>query len=350
MYAAPRGGLLAGLAGSKSGLALKIGGKGSWRRWDGALLAERDGARLAALRLTNLSGRYGALGLVWPGDLLTGLAARAAGGSVALAASGTLKNSVFQGNANLIGEGLALRGSGAADLGENRFDAMRYDALVRDPERLFPGARLDGAQLNGTLDGPFRDLTIEHRLTATLLTIDQVRIEQLTQEGRANLRDGALILPLDAAAQRVVTGDASLDSRLAAPSAKGTLTIAGNNLSSDDLLLAVPGITARLALRGDMAREGYGLAGQVAARGLALTDLGTADADGRIVLKFGKLPWTLDARLAGRMVRVDNATLTSLAGTGIRFGGDISLGAKRPLLFQQATLSGSKLSLGVAGR
>ncbi len=349
-YNAPSGGLLAGLAGAQGALALKLGGAGSWRRWQGALLAERDGKRLAALRLTNMSGRYGVLGLTWPEDLLTGLAARAAGGEVAVAASGTLAASVFSGNVNLTGEGLALRGEGSVDLGENRFDAVRFDAAVRDPERLFPGTRLEGARLTGTLDGSFRDMTIDHRLTAALVMIDSTRIENVTQTGRAIFDGTTLTLPLDAAAARVVTGDPALDPRLATPRAKGTLRLAGNSIASDDLMLSVPGLAAKLALRGDMAREGYGLAGQAAARGLALQNLGTVDAEGRVVLKFGKLPWTLDAQLAGRMVRVDNATLTSLAGTGIRFGGNISLGGQRPLLFERATLSGSKLSLGLAGR
>jgi translocation and assembly module TamB len=349
-YSAPKGGLLAELAGAENSLDLAIGGKGDWRRWDGALLAAQDGQRLAALKLTNRSGRYGVLGLAWPDGLLSGAAARAAGDSVAVAASGTLVNSVLKGDANLIGQGLAVQGSGAADLGRNRFDGLQIKAAVRAPERLIPGLRLEGTRLAATLDGPFRDLTIDHRLTAARVTSGSTRFEGLAQSGMAAYDEAGWRLPLQLTAERIVTGNASFDPRLVKLRLGGTVTLAGTRLAADELALAAPGLTARLVLRGDTARGGYALAGPVAARGLALANLGTADAQGRILFKFGGQPWTLEAQLTGRMASVTNATLTTLAGTGITFAGNVSLGGGRPLLFERATLRGSKLTLALSGR
>ena len=352
-YNAPKGGLLAGLAGANRDMRLGIGGKGSWRRWDGALLAEADGKRVAALRLSNRSGTYGALGMGWPEGMLTGFAGRAAGSSVALAASGTLRDKVLDGNVRLIGEGLAVQGKGAVDLAGNRFRAMTIDARARDPERLFPGARLEDARLNATLDGAFSQLTIPHRLTIARITSGTTRIETLLQSGTASWDGTRWTLPLDASAMRIVTGDPAVDAKLVQPRVRGPVTLTGSQIAADSLSISVPGIAARLALRGDTTRGGYALAGPLAARAVALTDLGSADAEGRITVKFGKAPWTLDAQLDGRMARVDNATLTTLttlAGSGIRFGGHFTLGRGQPLLFERATLSGSKLVLGLAGR
>ena len=123
-YNAPQGGLLAGLTGANRAIRLGIGGKGSWRRWDGALLAEADGKRLAALRLTNRAGTYGALGLGWPEGMLSGMAGRAAGNTVAISASGTFADRLWDGDIRLIGEGLAVQGRGAVDLAGNRVKAM----------------------------------------------------------------------------------------------------------------------------------------------------------------------------------------------------------------------------------
>lgn len=81
-YTAPKGGFLAGLAGVQRDLALRIAGDGSWRKWDGRLVAHQNKALFAAFKLTNRSGLYGFLGQLTPADLLTGTAKRAAGQAV----------------------------------------------------------------------------------------------------------------------------------------------------------------------------------------------------------------------------------------------------------------------------
>ena len=99
------------------------------------------------------------------------------------------------------------------------------------------------------------------------------------------------------------------------------LTLTGSHLASDGIALSAPGTTARLALRGDTALGGYALAGPAAVLAYPIPDIGAADADGKLILAFGNGAWKLDTTLTGHLTRVDNATLTSLAGTGIRFGG-----------------------------
>ena len=110
-YAAPKGGLLAGLTGADRALRLAIGGKGSWRHWDGALLAEADGKRLAALRLTNRAGQIWRAGA----GLARGHAQRTcrprSGRTVAIAAHRDTGDSVLDGDIRLIGEGLAVQGA-----------------------------------------------------------------------------------------------------------------------------------------------------------------------------------------------------------------------------------------------
>jgi translocation and assembly module TamB len=349
-YVAPKGGLLAGLVGAQDSLQLGIGGAGSWRHWDGALLAQSEGKHLAALQLTNRAGRYGMLGMAWPEGHLSGIASRAAGRSVAISVRSTLVDRKLVGDVSLIGEGLGVQGRGGLDFAHNRFDRFNVAAQVRAPEALLAGVRLDGARLASMLDGPFRGFTATHQLAVSRLTSGTTQVAGLTQSGTATYDGTHWIVPINAAAARVVTGNASIDTKLFNLRAKGSATLIGNHISADGLALSGPSFAARLALRGDTALGAYALAGPASVKAFALTDLGVVDAGGRLVVTFGNARWMLDATLNGRMTRVDNATLTSLAGTGIRFGGHVRLGRDQPLLFEQATLSGSKLALGLAGR
>jgi translocation and assembly module TamB len=349
-YVAPQGGLLATLAGADRDLRARIVGKGTWSDWRGALLIDSPQAPFAALLLTNRAGRYGILGLMWPQDLLTGVAAKAAGPAVAIDAEGTLVNSVLDGRFLAIASGAQVDAKGKIDLGNNAFDGLVVKAGLRNPE-LIEGTRLDRAGLSLELNGAFIDLTARHTLIAERATSGTLRIERFSQTGIATRQGSVWTLPLDVKAARIVTGNATIDPRLVGARLTGRLQLAGSQLTGDNLAIAVPGLAARLTLRGDLTRGGYALAGPVAARGWKLENLGTVDANAKILLKFGNgIPWRLAANLAGSMPRVDNPTLTTIAGTGIRFSSAIRMGSDIPLVFDKASLTASKLSLNVSGR
>src|SRR5690606_20508654 len=87
------------------------------------------------------------------------------------------------------------------------------------------------------------------------------------------------------------------------------------------------------------------------ARGIALENLGTIDAGGKIRLMIGNgVPWRLAANFTGRMPRVTNATLANIAGSNIRFDGSVVLGSGRPIVFDNTRLRASKLNLTLDGR
>ena len=349
-YVAPKGGLLATLAGAERDLRARIVGKGTWSDWRGALLVDSSTGSLAALRLTNKAGRYGILGLIWPQDLLTGIAAKAAGEAVAVNAEGTLVNSVLDGRFAAIARGAQVDAQGKIDLGNNAFDGLAIKAGLRDPN-LIAGTRLERAGLSLDLDGAFTDLTVRHGLVIERVTSGTLRAERVVQSGIATRLGNLWTLPLDLRAARVVTGNAAIDPRLVNARLTGRLQLNGSQLTGDNLAIAVPGLAARLTLRGDVSRGGYALAGPVAARGWKLENLGTVDANAKILLKFGSgIPWRLAANAAGSMPRVDNPTLTTIAGTGIKFAGSIRMGSDIPLVFEKASLTASKLSLNVSGR
>lgn len=348
-YDAPRDGLLAGLLGTSKASEVIATGKGAWRDWRGALLVKVDGAELAALRLHNRAGGMSVLGLIRPQGLPP-LAARAAGSQVALAGTASLRDRRVKGHFAALGKGLRLLGYGAAHLAENRFDKLTLDAVVLDPEIGGPGIRAEGAKLTALLDGPFAEVGIEHTLSAQRLAFGTTRIEGLTSRGTIRREAHGWRLPLNLTAARLVTGNAAIDARLAPLRGSGEVRLHGNALTADDLVVAGQGLTTRLALRGDIVKGGYALAGPVTLRGWPAANVGLIDADARIVLGFGKAPWQLRANMTGRLARTDNATIENLAGAGLRFAADLTAGQGGQLAVSRANLNASKLSLALTGR
>ena len=349
-YNAPRGGFLAALVGARDSLALRINGAGRYTAWRGVARVDQGLKNLADLTLENRAGHYHFTGPVHPGPWVSGLAARATGETVQLRGEGTLVRSVLSGEARAIGRGLDVATAGTVDLAHNALKAVRVTVHGRDPALLGPGTTLDGAQLDATLDGPLQALTIDHRVVAARVAVGSLRVDNLLQHGRLVRREARWTLPVDLTSGRIVTGNATIDPHLTHGQVRGTLVLDGTRLSSENLVAGAPGLGAALVLAGDVRRGDYRLTGPVAARDLTLANLGQAHADLALDARFGRSPWLVDAAVRGRMTAVRNATLTTLAGTGIRFAGGVRVGSEQRLLLQHVTIAGSKLALALNGR
>ena len=348
-YNAPRGGLLAGLVGARDSLALQVNGAGRYSDWHGRARLAQASLTLADLALANRAGRYSFIGPVQPGPWSSGAMAQALGPRIELRGEGTLTNAVLSGQVAALARGFAMTAKGSADLAHNALNQVRVTARTRDPALFGAGTRVETGLLEATLDGPLRALTVAHRITAARIVAGGVQIERIAQQGQLTRTGERWALPLDLATGRIVTGQATIDPRLTSGRARGTIVLDGGRVRSDGLVIGVPGIGAALALTGDIRSGDYRLTGPVAARDVALANLGRANADLGLDLRFGRSPWLVDAAVRGRMTQVRNATLTTLAGTGIRFAGGVRTGSAQPLLLQRFTVDGSKLSLALNG-
>ena len=350
-YAAPSGGLLAGLAGAKSDIRAKLFGKGKWSTWNGGLYVTQNAKPFAAFRLTNRAGRYGAVGQAWPDGLLAGTARAAIGPALSLKFDGTFQDSVLSGAIRSDAAAFKANAGGKIDFANNRFVGLVTKVAVSRPDLILASPKLEGVRLAGTLDGPFRDLSFAHELRIDRLTAGTTVAQGLRTTGTARYDGSRFVLPIDLTATKVVTGNAQLDPRFAGASAKGEIVLAGNRLSSDNLAIDLRGLMARLVLRGDLARSSYAVAGPVTARGFVLPNLGLVDADAKILASIGAgAPWKLAVNANGRMTRIDNATLASVTGGNIRFNGGVNLARNAPILFRDARLIASKLNLRVSGQ
>lgn len=348
-YRAPAGGLLAELLGARKDMRVRVLGDGRRSNWNGAFVVLYDKDRLAAFRLTNRDGRYGLLGQVYPSQFVGGTAKGLLGDKVSLGASGTLADSVVDGTIRLQGHAVDVNAKGAVDLGENAVKGLAIAGRLTRPDALGQGVRLEGARFTVDLDGPFTKLTIPHTVQIDRLDAG-TRAVGLKQEGVLRYDGTRWTLPLNLSVARIETGNGTVDPRLTNGKATGQIALTGSQLVSNDLRLAFPGLNALFAVRGDVAKGGYAVAGPVNARGIALENLGTLDGNAKIVAKLTDAGrWTLQANFAGAMPRLTNETLMSVTGGNIRFRGGVALGSDRPLLFEKVALEARKLVLRLDG-
>ena len=347
---APAGGVLAGLAKLERGYSARIVGDGTWKRWRGAAVARAigtDDQRVAAFRITNDAGRYGVLG-EWRSRFgAATLIGRALGETTALAASFTLVDSVIEGRAAAVSDGLDARVSGGADLADKVVDGARVRLALRNPDLFGQNLRIEGGTLVASLTGAFDDLGIKHEIAVARLVSSGVTATGLAQEGSARLEGSVLSLPLALTAQAVTTGIAQADPRLVKGRASGLLTydFAKGALAADRTAIAFPGLDAELSLQGDIPAGAYAIAGPVTASRLRVEGAGEVTANAKILAKFGPaVPWSLRANLAGVLSRIGNATIVNLAGPQVRFKGELGMGAGQPIIFRNTTVTAPRLT------
>ena len=355
-YAAPAGGVLAGLLGVEEGYSAAIDGRGSYADWRGDLFVNRSGEPLAALDIAQVNGLYRVKGQVAPQDLLDGLAARAAGNVVTIGAVGRFAERRWNGGIALRGRGAQAKGAGIVDLADNAIRNFDFQAVLRNPQLFGRDIRLTDTVLSGTADGPFDDLAIDHRLTADRLDAADVTLTNIDQTGVATFDGAVWTIPLSAEigaidSTGIVPDAAFVDRKLREGTLDGTLRLAGSRIASDSLRLQFPDIQADLDLRGDLAVARYRLTGPLDVQRLAVPDLGLLNGDGRIDFEARRGGiWALKTSFDARLTAVANRTLANLAGPEIRSSGVLSIGAGNPLDFRNVNVVARELTAVLDGR
>ncbi|MGB3167282.1 MAG: translocation/assembly module TamB domain-containing protein, partial [Alteraurantiacibacter sp.] len=350
-WRAPRGSFLAGMVGAEEDLAMQLDGDGTWTSWEGTFDAVQGGTRLADFDIYNDAGQYRIVGIANPSLYLEGLPARALGETVRLSASGTLVDSVLEGDFVLRGAGLNADGAGAIDLANNAFDNVVVAAQLLDPTLFSPDVALNGASIEATLDGAFRELDIPHELRVEQVDAGGTLVNDLFQRGTLTYDGTRFTIPVDASIARVVSNVELFDPRLVNGTVNGTLVYQGGTLLSDNLDVQFPGLEARLGLNSDFDTGLTQVTGPVNIADLAFDGIGIIDAGAQIDFRIGGgRPWTLDTDLRGRVERVTNSTLANLAGENIRFDGGLRLSSGAPIFFDNFNVNASKLVARLDGR
>ena len=346
---APAGGVITTLAKLDGAYAARLDGDGSWTNWAGKLLVNRDGEPIGQFDLSARDGTYGVVGQADTTPFLSGIPQRALGPDTRIEARGTFADRVLKGKLQLLGQGLGLVVEGAANLAENRADAVSFAADLRDPQLFGESMRLEGAKASGTIDGSFRDLSIPFQLTADRFAAGSAKITAISQQGTATYDGSRWVIPIDADIGRIVTGNALADPRLVDGTATGQLVYTGRELVSDMLRIRFPDASAQLLLRGNLATNRWEVRGPAAVNGLMFEQVGRVNAGGTIDFVYDGA-WRLTADVRGQVPRVTNDTIANLAGPLIDFSGGVSLAQNAPINFRQVRLDSRKLNLVMDGK
>jgi translocation and assembly module TamB len=280
---AERGGALARLTKWQPGFNLKIGGKGDYKSWNGALTAQTQAAPLAKLRLQMRSGSLSATGLLFPNGALPVQLRNIITNSPNLVAQGKLKRPMFSGSLALTGQGTNATAQANIDL--ERAQIISAQVNVRDPQGLWlksilPNATSKNLTLKSELRGALRDPDVAVGVTADIFVMTQTKFQQVEAkfDGKVGSRNrGTLHLKAD----RIITGIVATDEYLRKVDASAQLDSNTDTALLQDLRAA----SSKVQMRGDV-RYAIGN-GAVVANILAGSAKITTGSFGMLPVAFG---------------------------------------------------------------
>ncbi len=347
--AAPAGGIVAGLLGLKLPLAVDVAGDGRWTAWRGAAKAALGGAPLADLALSADAGRFGLGGTVTPAKLLTGLLARVSAPSVRIDATATLAERKARTSFTLRSPAIAATGAGLADFGEESFSATTVDVRVLQASALDPKLTARDLLLRARIAGSFRNPIVDYVATSPAMTLGKNGFVQVRAIGIVQTGARPLVIPVAATAARITGFGIEGDKLLTGVRITGPLTVRGNDLVGDPLIIRSDRITARAKATIDLRNGLYVATVQGDVPNYLLQNFGLANvrADVRVLPEGGGARVTGQA--AVKVTRLDNPFFASLLEGLPNVTSAISLDPAGNLTFTATRLTAPGLTLTASG-
>lgn len=349
---APRGGVLAAMAGLRQDANLRIQGKGSWTRWDGRLAGTLNSDPAIDLKLAARSGAYSATGTIEGAALAgQGLAQRLFSPRLSITASGSLANRVIDGKLTLRSAALDLSADGAIDLRNNALDNLLVDVKLARPQALLKNMRGNDVAARVRLDGPFAAFGYEYLLTARQLAFDRTVIHDLRADGRGRkARGGPALVPVRLRAARLEGHGDLIAGIIRNFRLEGTLQLKDQQIVSNPMTVRSDKLRGRLLMLANLktGRYDFGLDGQIS--GLAIPGLGIVDLTSKLRAVPGpRGAFALSGNAVARMRRLDNGFLRSLGGGLPTVRSGLSLGPDGQLQFTDLHLEAPYIGLTAKG-
>jgi len=314
---APRGGVLAAMAGLNQDGNLRISGKGRWTRWDGRLAATLAGNPVADLKLGARSGAYTIQGTI-EGSAIPGkgLLPRLASPRLTIGAQGTLADRVVDGRLTLRSAAIDMVADGAIDLRNNAFDNLRVDMNLARPEALLKDMRGREVVAKVRLDGPFAGFGYEYLLTARQLAFGKTQINDVRIDGKGRqAKSGPVLLPVRLRA-RSLDGRGDLVAGIVRNFAlDGVLQLKGQQIVSNPMPFRSDRLNGKLLVIADLKSGRYdvGIDGRIS--GLFIRGLGIVDLESKLRAAPGANgAFGLSGNAVAKVRRLDNAFLRGLGG------------------------------------
>ncbi|EQB07390.1 hypothetical protein L288_09805 [Sphingobium quisquiliarum P25] len=349
---APKGGVLAAMAGLRQDANLRVRGEGSWTRWDGRLSGTLDGDPVVDLQLGARGGTYSATGSIEGSAIVRqGLIQRLSAPRLAVNAKGAMKDRRIDGFLSLTSAALELNADGALDLRNNALDNVLVDVKLARPQALLKSMRGRDVTARIRLDGPFAAFGYEYLLRARQLAFDRTMISDVRAQGKGRkAKNGPALIPIQLKARRLDGQGELVEGILRNFSLDGVLQIKGQQIVSNPMTIRSDKLSGRLLMLADLktGRYDFGLDGQI--RGLAIRGLGIVDLVSRLRAVPGpKGAFSLSGNALAKMRRLDNSFLRSLGGGLPTLRSGLSLGPDGRLIFSGLRLEAPLLRLSAEG-
>lgn len=349
---APKGGVIAAMAGTRQDANLRVQGQGTWTRWDGTLAATLDAQPVLGLALSARSGTYAATGTL-QGAAITGkgLFQRLSAPRLDISASGTLEDRIVDGRLFVRSPAIDLIADGAIDLRHNALDNMLVDLKLSRPQALLKSMRGRDVAARIRLDGQMATLGYEYLLTAKQLAFDKTVISGVRADGKGRRAPGgAALIPLRLRAQRL-DGQGDLVAGIARNFAlDGVLQLKGQQIISNPMRLRSDRLRGELVMLADLqsGRYDFGLTGAI--RGLPIRGLGIVDIQSKLRAVPGPGgSFGLSGQARAVMHRLDNDFLRTLGGGLPTLQTTLTLRPDRQLALTDLRLTAPALTLTANG-
>ena len=349
--ASPANGLVPALLGTKRSIDLLVTGDGTWKAWRGVGALNMSGRPTARLQLTANDGRYGLSGALAAAQFLKGRLMRLTSPTVKVSGSATLKDNILDGRLTLGSAALRAAASGAVDLGEGRYRAMRLGLDLLRPPALFTNMTGRNVRMVWTLDGPYATARYAYRLTSPSVKFDETGFVDVRAEGSGRLSPWPLRVPLRLTARAITGAGDVAGAILANARLNGMLTITPKFIRGEGLQLTSAKLKAKVGLLIDLVTGRFEIVLSGGMTRYFIDGLGIVDVQSELTVVPG--PNGKGSRVVGTgkawVRRLDNSFFASLMGGLPRIETRLERGPDGVLHFTGMQLYSPKLRLAGEG-
>lgn len=341
---APRGGVLAALAGLSETLDMRLQGKGDWKAWAGTFIARHGASEVARLAIT---AREGTLGLRGPTRLGAVIArqpfARLLAPEARLDLTARLHRRAAQIKGTLAGEVLRLRAEGGIDLSDNSLHALRFDFALPRPAALARNLSATGLRGVLTLQGAFSNPRVDYDLSARQVVVGTLGVEEFAAAGKARVDADHVLIPVTASARRVTGLDGAVGGTIAHVRLQGDLAVKGARMLSDNLRIRSDRIDATALVTANLASGQYQAALKGRVDDYRIESVGILAVDSNLDLTSDRAGLGLRGQVRARSTQLLNHNLDQWLGGNFVAGADVRYGTDGIVRFDQVRLRAPEL-------
>ena len=201
---APADGVAAKLLGFDKAFTADVGGKGTWKQWNGRAIADFGPDNLLNLGVTAQSGVFHIAGATHPDLILTGDTAALFKPAVMIDLTSTMKDRVFDNVLVLYTDAVRIDAKGTVDLGANHFRKLELHARLLKPDVLGKDFTASDLRADLLIDGDFEKPRIDYDLAAKRFDLSTgkngagIKLNGFTAKGKSRITDDGVIMPVNA--------------------------------------------------------------------------------------------------------------------------------------------------------